>query len=101
MVGRKKRNTFNDIKEKLAKKLVGWKEKLRSKVGKEILIKAVAQAIPTYTMSYFKLLDTLYDELTSMIRNFWWGQKQDERKLNWMSWDNLCKPKADGGMGFK
>ena len=101
MVGRKKRNTFNDIKEKLAKKLVGWKEKLRSKVGKEILIKAVAQAIPTYTMSYFKLLDTLCDELTSMIRNFWWGQKQDERKLNWMSWDNLCKPKADGGMGFK
>ena len=101
MVGRKKRNTFNDIKEKLAKKLVGWKEKLRSKVGKEILIKVVAQAIPTYTMSYFKLLDTLCDELTSMIRNFWWGQKQDERKLNWMSWDNLCKPKADGGMGFK
>ena len=101
MVGRKKRNTFNDIKQKLAKKLVGWKEKLRSKAGKEILIKAVAQAIPTYTMSYFKLLDTLYDELTSMIRNFWWGQKQDERKLNWMSWDNLCKPKVDGGMGFK
>ena len=101
MVGRKKRNTFNDIKQKLAKKLVGLKEKLRSKAGKEILIKAVAQAIPTYTMSYFKLLDTLCDELTSMIRNFWCGQKQDERKLNWMSWDNLCKPKADGGMGFK
>ena len=101
LFGRKKRNTFNDIKEKLAKKLVGWKEKLLSKAGKEILIKAVAQAIPTYTMSYFKLLDTLCDELTSMIRNFWWGQKQDERKLNWMSWDNLCKPKADGGMGFK
>ena len=36
-----------------------------------------------------------------MIRNFWWGQKQDERKLNWMSWDKLCMPKVDGGMGFK
>ena len=101
MFGKKKQNTFNDIKEKLAKKLVGWKEKLLSKAGKEILIKAVAQAIPTCTMSCFKLLDTLCDELMSMIRNFWWGQKQDERKLNWMSWDNLCKPKADGGMGFK
>ncbi|KAL0001686.1 hypothetical protein SO802_015467 [Lithocarpus litseifolius] len=40
--GRKKRNTFNDIKEKLAKKLARWKEKLFSKAGKEILIKAVA-----------------------------------------------------------
>ena len=29
------------------KKLVGWKEKMLSKAGKEILIKAVAQVIPT------------------------------------------------------
>ena len=42
MVGRNKRNSFNSIKEKLAKKLSGWKEKLLSKVRKEILIKVVA-----------------------------------------------------------
>ena len=52
-----------------------------SKAGKEILIKAVAQAIPTYTMSCFKLLDALCDEWTSMLRNFWWGQKEDTRKI--------------------
>ena len=73
MVGRNKRNSFNSIKEKLAKKLSGWKEKFLSKVRKEILIKVVAQAIPTYTMSCFKLPDSLCDELTSLIRNFWWG----------------------------
>ena len=101
MVGRKKRRTFNDIKEKLAKRLAGWKEKLLSKAGKEILIKVVALAIPTYSMCCFKLPDTLCEELMSMICNFWWGQKQDERKLNWMSWDKLCMPKVDGGMGFK
>ena len=42
LVGKNKRNTFNDIKDKLSKKLVGWKEKLLSKAGKEVLIKAVA-----------------------------------------------------------
>ena len=36
-----------------------------------------------------------------MIRNFWWGQKQDEKKMAWLSWDKLCSPKADGGLGFK
>ena len=72
---RNKRNTFNAVKEKLAKKLARWKEKLLSKARKEILIKAVAQAIPTYTMSCFKIPDSLCDDLTSMIRNFWWGQK--------------------------
>ena len=75
LVRRKRQNTFNDIKEKLVKKLAGWKEKLLSKASNEVLIKAVAQTIPTYIMSCFKLPDTLCEELTSMIRNFWWGQK--------------------------
>ena len=41
-VGKNKKSTFNDIKEKLRKKLTRWKEKLLSKAGREILIKAVA-----------------------------------------------------------
>lgn len=55
-----------------------------SKVGKEILIKALALAILTYTMSCFKMSDSLYDELTCMIRNFWWGKKQEEKKMAWL-----------------
>ena len=73
LLGRNKKNTFNSIKDKLRKQLAGWKEKLLSKTRKEVLIKAVAQAIPTYTMSVFKLSDSLCEDLTSMIRNFWWG----------------------------
>ena len=73
LLGRNKKNTFNSINDKLRKQLAGWKEKLLSKVGKEVLIKVVAQAIPTYTMSVFKLSDSLCEDLTSMIRNFWWG----------------------------
>ena len=100
-MGKNKKNSFKEIKVKLARKLAGWKAKLLSKAGKEILIKAVAQAIPTYFMSYFKIPDFLCDELTSLMRNFWWGQKNDERKMAWISWDKLCTPKSQGGMGFK
>ena len=70
LAGWNKMSTFNGIKEKLGKKLAGWKEKLLSKAGKEVLIKVVAQAIPTYTMSCFMMPDSLCDDLTSMIRNF-------------------------------
>ena len=94
LVGKNKKSTFNDIKEKLKKKLTGWKEKLLSKARKEILIKAVAQAIPTYSMSCFKLPDSLCEDLTSMIRNIWWGQQQEEKKMAWVSWEKLCAPKA-------
>ena len=100
LVGKNRKNSFKGIKEKLAKKLVGWKEKLLSKAGKEILIKAVAQTIPTYAMSCFKILYKLCNEMTSLMRNFWWGQKRDERKMAWISSDKLCTPKAQGGVGI-
>ena len=36
-----------------------------------------------------------------MMSNFWWGQKNSERKVAWVSWEKLCTPKEDVGMGFK
>ena len=62
--------------------LGGWKEKLLSKAGKEVLIKAVAQAIPTYTMRFFKLPDSLYDEMMGMIHNFGGVKKRRKGKLH-------------------
>ena len=84
-VGRNKKNAFNDIKENIGRTLVGWKEKMLSKAGKEVLIKAMAQAISTYTMSCFKIPDSFCDELTTMIRKFWWGKKKEENKISWLS----------------
>ncbi|XP_030968762.1 uncharacterized protein LOC115989234 [Quercus lobata] len=52
-------------------------------------------------MSCFKLLNTLCKELNSLMGNFWWGQKDKERKMAWISWERLCTPKAEGGMGFR
>nr|XP_023916996.1 uncharacterized protein LOC112028530 [Quercus suber] len=89
------------LKERVANKLAGWKEKLLSNAGKEILIKAVAQAVPSYTMSCFLLPKALCQELTGMVRQFWWGQKKDERRMAWMSWEKMCLLKDQGGMGFK
>ena len=41
LIGKSKKNTFAQLKQKLASKLAGWKEKLLSNVGKEVLIKAI------------------------------------------------------------
>ena len=72
-----------------------------SKAGKEILIKAVAQSIPTYTMSVFQLLMKLCDELEVMCAKFWWGQVGNEQKIHWQRWEKLTLSKKDGGMGFR
>ena len=68
-----------------ANKVSGWKEKILTLAGKEILIKSVAQAVPSYTMSCFLLPKNLCEELTSVIRQFWWGQIGNEKKTEWLS----------------
>ena len=100
-MGRKKKASFNFIKEKVWRKLLGREEKLLSQAGREILIKAVVQAIPTYTISCFKLPIGLCNELESLIRKFWWGQCGERRKIHWVKWETLIQSKYAGGMGFK
>jgi len=54
--GKSKREMFSWMLGKVNSKLDEWKEQLFSKGGKEILIKAILQAIPQYAMSIFKIL---------------------------------------------
>jgi hypothetical protein len=53
-----------------------------SKAGKDILIKACAQAIPTFAMSCFDLTKGLCDEMSKMICQYWWAQQENENKMH-------------------
>ena len=72
LVGRNKKASLLYIKERVKAKLQGWKEQLLSQAGREILLKAVIQAIPTFAISCFKLLATLYNDIEALIRKFLW-----------------------------
>ena len=70
LVGRNKRASFDRLKQKVWKRLQGWEGKLLSQAGREVLIKSVIQAIPTFIMSCFKLPTTLCHEIETLIRKF-------------------------------
>jgi hypothetical protein len=97
--GRMSRGKFEPLQAKLVKQLMMWGD--LSQGGKEILIKVVAQALPTYIMGVFKLPFSLCDDLTRLIRDFWWGVERGKRKMHWVSWDILVRSKPHGGMGFR
>lgn len=99
-VGLSKAGTFSYLKDRIWSKIQGWKEKMLSKARKEILIKAVAQAIPTFAMGCFDLTKGLCDKISSMIAKFWWSQQDNENKMHWMSWDKMILPKDEGGLSF-
>lgn len=65
--GRNKKASLNYIKEWVWNKFQGWEEKLLSQAGREILLKAVVQAIPTFAIGYFKLPMDLCHEVEMLI----------------------------------
>jgi ribonuclease HI len=100
-VGRSKVACFEYLKERIWKRIQGWKENFLSSAGKEILIKAVAQAIPTYAMACFDLTKSLCDSIAKMVCQYWWSQQEKEHPMHWVSWEKMTLPKADGGLGFR
>jgi hypothetical protein len=69
--------------------------------GKEILLKAVAQAIPVYAMSVFQIPIGVCKKMMDAIAQFWWGDIENSKKMHWYAWWKLYYPKSEGGMGFR
>ncbi|CAN1126120.1 Putative ribonuclease H protein At1g65750 [Linum perenne] len=44
---------------------------------------------------------TTCDAIDKLIRNFVWGSSDEARKVHLVSWEHICKPKEEGGLGLK
>nr|XP_027088506.1 uncharacterized protein LOC113709853 [Coffea arabica] len=101
VITRTKNQVFGFIRENIRRKLQCWKNKLLSSAGREVMLKAVSMAMPTYAMSCFKLPRKLCKDITASMANYWWGETNGKSKLHWLSWKKLALDKTDGGLGFK
>ncbi|KAG7574769.1 Endonuclease/exonuclease/phosphatase superfamily [Arabidopsis suecica] len=100
-LGGSKTKIFSFVRDRLQTRINGWSAKFLSKGGKEVMIKSVAAALPTYVMSCFRLPKTITSKLTSAVAKFWWGSNGDSRGMHWMAWNKLCNSKSEGGLGFR
>ncbi|KAM1385218.1 hypothetical protein PS2_031366 [Malus domestica] len=99
--GLSKKAVFEEIRDKIEARLAGWLEQFLSQAGKEVLVKAVAMALPNFAMSCFKLPIGVCRDVEKTVRSYWWRGNAQKRGCHWISWDRLMKQKLAGGLGFK
>ena len=101
-VGNSKIAAFQSISDRVLKRIEGWCAKTLSQVGRLVLVKSLAAAIPFYAMSSFMLPSSLCSSLDRMFKKIWWGFPSKKTKnLSFKSWDSLCLPKDQGSLGFR
>jgi hypothetical protein len=84
--GKSKQSSFMDILEKMQSKIEGWRSKTLSQGRKSV----------------FMFLDILCHRLDTTFKNILWGfPKGKNWNLTLKSWNSLCLPKDQGGMGFR
>ncbi|XP_060960022.1 uncharacterized protein LOC133030933 [Cannabis sativa] len=79
-MGRNKDVILGFLKDKMLKRVQSWEGRLLSKAGREVLLKTVAQALPTYAMSVFLLLVKTVSHLESLMSKYWWGSSNNRTK---------------------
>ncbi|XP_019186519.1 PREDICTED: uncharacterized protein LOC109181223 [Ipomoea nil] len=99
-VGRNRKVAFSYIEDKIRQRINSWNKKFLSQAGKEVLLKSVAQSMPTFSMSVFLLPTTLCTAIERTMNQYWW-RSRDDQGIHWKAWDKLCIPKEYGGLGFK
>ncbi|XP_059302212.1 uncharacterized protein LOC132054176 [Lycium ferocissimum] len=100
-VGRKRNSYFDNMLAKIIKKLNRWQSKMLSFGGRIVLIKSVLQAVPTYILSAIKPHKGIINLMDKHFCNFLWGSKEGKNKYHWSSWENLCYPKHESGIGIR
>ncbi|CAN6566565.1 unnamed protein product [Malus baccata var. baccata] len=99
--GRSKKKALQFIKERILTKIAGWKRRFLSQAGKEVLIKAVIQTIPMYTMCVFRLPVSFCKDIDAAVARFWWAGADRDREVHWVKWNDLSRPKKERGLGFR
>ncbi|KAK3190335.1 hypothetical protein Dsin_029896 [Dipteronia sinensis] len=99
--GRPRKSHLQSLADKVRSKLEGWFGKLLSMAGHVQLVKSVVQFMLLHSFSVYKWPFSLICLLKKWTRNFIWTSSCNVKKLMTVSWDQVCCPKEEGGLGVR
>jgi len=99
-----KRLTATDyapLLEQLKRKIGSWTHRYLSNAGRLNLISSVLWSICNFWLFAFRLPRECIRDIDKLCSSFLWsGQDLNPRKAK-VSWDDVCKPKKEGGLGLR
>jgi hypothetical protein len=93
--------TWQPMIDVLKNRLNSWGNRFLSVGGRIVLLNSVLSAIPIFYLSFMKMPVKVWKEVVKIQRDFLWGGLEKKRKISWVCWDTVTKPKIDGGLGVR
>ncbi|KAK4387116.1 putative ribonuclease H protein [Sesamum angolense] len=84
---------------KLDTRIAGWSHLSLTFAGRAQLIKSVLSTLHSYWASVFILPKGIINIIEAKLRKFLW-QGSTGRGCAKVAWDQICRPKEEGGLGF-
>lgn len=88
-VGRRSKNLFEPLIQKIKMKVGGWQNKLLSPGG------------PLYILSACSPSKCIVSQIVGIFSSFFWGQQDNTAKHRWIGWDSILTTKEEGGLGIR
>ncbi|WMV13941.1 hypothetical protein MTR67_007326 [Solanum verrucosum] len=99
--GRKKICHFEELVKKVSRRVMAWHSRLLTYGGKYVLVCNVLQSMPIYLMSAMNPPKGVINQIQKIMAKFFWGKVGSLKGKHWVAWDDLCLPKAEGGIGLR
>lgn len=87
--------------DRIVARIRSWGSRTLSYAGRCQLVNSVLLNLHSYWASIFVLPKKVLDGVISICRSFLWDGKSVSNKSPLVAWDFLCRPKKQGGLGFK
>ncbi|GKB09320.1 RNA-directed DNA polymerase, eukaryota [Tanacetum coccineum] len=91
--------SWNDMVDRVKRRLSKWKMKMLSIGGRLTLVKSVLGSMPIFHMSLFKVPSGILHTLESIRSHFFKGHDMSSKKASWVNWNKVIAPKEKGGLG--
>ncbi|XP_019240114.1 PREDICTED: uncharacterized protein LOC109220105 [Nicotiana attenuata] len=98
---RRRFDYYQPMITKVLDRLQSWKGKLLSIGGRAVLISSILQSLPIHLLSAVNPPNYVINKLHKLFAQFFWSSSVGGNSRHWASWNTLCMPYDEGGIGFR